>query len=128
MPQRPVPKGGRERSIPITSPEQRLVLQAAHQLAGAGSLIPAHKSYVQQRNVYDGQCKSAGISHMHGLRHHYAQARYRTLTGWEAPAAGGPSSHALTPEEWLQDAEARQVISRELGHERTQVTAVYLGR
>lgn len=77
-------KGGRERSIPITTPEQRLVLQAVHQLAGAGSLIPAHKSYVQQRNVYDGQCKSAGISHMHGLRHQYAQARYRTLTGWKA--------------------------------------------
>lgn len=121
-------KGGRERSIPITTPEQRRVLQAAHQLAGAGSLIPAHKSYVQQRNVYDGQCKSAGISHMHGLRHQYAQSRYRTLTGWNAPAAGGPSGNALTPAERMQDTEARQVISRELGHERTQVTAVYLGR
>ncbi|HCE5853583.1 TPA: integrase domain-containing protein [Pseudomonas aeruginosa] len=121
-------KGGRERSIPITTPEQRLVLQAVHQLAGAGSLIPAHKSYVQQRNVYDGQCKSAGISHMHGLRHQYAQARYRTLTGWKAPAEGGPSGNALTPEERVRDTEARQVISRELGHERTQVTAVYLGR
>ncbi|WP_134601709.1 phage integrase N-terminal domain-containing protein, partial [Pseudomonas aeruginosa] len=35
-------KGGRERTVPITTPEQREVLQAAHHLAGAGSLIPAH--------------------------------------------------------------------------------------
>ncbi len=68
-------KGGRERTVPITTPEQREVLQAAHHLAGAGSLIPAHKTYIQQRHVYDGQCKTAGLSHMHGLRHQYAQSR-----------------------------------------------------
>jgi hypothetical protein len=28
--------------------------------------------YVQQRQVYDGQCKKAGLSKMHGLRHRYA--------------------------------------------------------
>ncbi|WP_397475469.1 integrase domain-containing protein [Pusillimonas sp.] len=121
-------KGGRERSIPITTPEQRNVLQAAHRLAGAGSLIPAHKSYIQQRHVYDGQCKAAGLSHMHGLRHQYAQIRYEALTGWKAPSAGGPSTKTLTPAQRVQDAQARQIISRELGHERTQVTAVYLGR
>jgi len=36
-------------------------------LAGPGSLIPAHKTYIQQRHVYDGQCKAAGLSNMHGL-------------------------------------------------------------
>lgn len=59
--------------MPITTPEQREVLQAAHRLAGAGSLIPAHKNYIQQRHTYDGQCKAAGLSNMHGLRHQYAQ-------------------------------------------------------
>jgi len=120
-------KGGRERSIPIATPEQREVLQAAHRLAGAGSLIPADKRYIDQRHVYDGQCKAAGLSHMHGLRHQYAQRRYETLTGWKAPAAGGPFSKALTPAQRKQDAQARRIISRELGHERTQITAVYLG-
>lgn len=83
-------KGGRERNVPITTAAQREVLDQVRQLAGAGSLIPAHKSYIQQRHTYDGQCKAAGLSHMHGLRHRYAQDRYEALTGWKAPAAGGP--------------------------------------
>jgi integrase len=121
-------KGGRERTVPLTTSQQRVVLNAAHQLAGAGSLIPAHKTYIQQRNTYDGQCKAAGLSHMHGLRHQYAQSRYEALTGWKAPAAGGISSKELTPVQHSQDTVARQIISRELGHERTQITATYLGR
>jgi integrase len=121
-------KGGRPRTVPITTPEQRAVLDQAHRLAGAGSLIPAHKSYIQQRNAYDGQCKAAGLHRMHGLRHQYAQARYEALTGWKAPAAGGPSTTMLTPEQRVQDCHARQIISYELGHERLQVTAIYLGR
>lgn len=121
-------KGGRPRTIPITRPEQRAVLDAAHRLAGTGSLIPAQKTYIQQRQTYDGQCKAAGLSHMHGLRHRYAQARYETLTGWKAPAAGGPSTRTLDAEQREADTSARQTISRELGHERTQITTVYLGR
>lgn len=121
-------KGGRERIVPITTAEQRDVLHAAHRLAGTGSLIPADKTYIQQRHVYDGQCKAAGLSHMHGLRHQYAQSRYETLTGWPAPAAGGPPVRTLSDTQRTQDTAARQVISRELGHERLQITAVYLGR
>jgi hypothetical protein len=44
--------------------------------------------FIQQRNTYDGQCNTAGLSKMHGLRHLYAQVRYLELTGWKAPAAG----------------------------------------
>lgn len=120
-------KGGKARVVPITTPEQREVLQAVHRLAGTGSLIPADKSYIQQRHVYDGQCKKAGLSNMHGLRHQYAQMRYEALAGWKAPAAGGPSSRNLTSAQRITDRQARQTISRELGHERVQITAVYLG-
>ncbi|OZI66640.1 integrase domain-containing protein [Bordetella genomosp. 11] len=121
-------KGGRERTVPTTTTEQRDALHAAHRLAGTGSLIPADKTYIQQRHVYDGQCKAAGLSHMHGLRHQYAQSRYEALTGWPAPAAGGPPVRTLSDTQRTQDSAARQIISRELGHERLQVTAVYLGR
>lgn len=117
-------KGGRERTIPITTAGQRTVLNQAHALAGAGSLIPAHLTYIQQRHVYDGQCKAAGLSHMHGLRHRYAQQRYEVLTGWKAAAAGGPSLKQMTPHQRAIDIEVR----RELGHERIQITSVYLGR
>jgi integrase len=89
-------KGGRLRVVPITSPEQRVALNEAHRVAGAGSLIPAHKTYIQQRRTYEGQCKAAGLSRMHGLRHLYAQLRYEELTGWKSPAAGGPMASTLT--------------------------------
>lgn len=120
-------KGGRERTVPITTTEQRDALQAAHRLAGAGSLIPANKTYIQQRHVYDGQCKAAGLSYMHGLRHQYAQSRYETLTGRPPPAAGGPLVTELSPTQRIEDCHVRQTISRELGHERVQITAIYLG-
>lgn len=120
-------KGGRERTVPITTTEQRDALHAAHRLAGTGSLIPANKTYIQQRNVYDGQCKAAGLSHMHGLRHQYAQSRYETLTGRPPPVAGGPLVTELSPTQHIEDRHARQTISRELGHERVQITAIYLG-
>lgn len=120
-------KGGRERILPITTAEQRDVLHAAHRLAGTGSLIPADKTFIQQRHVYDGQCKAAGLSHMHGLRHQYAQSRYETLTGRPPPAAGGPLVTKLSPTQRIEDRLARQTISRELGHERIQITAIYLG-
>lgn len=121
-------KGGRERTVPITTAEQRALLDEAHVLAGSGSLIPAHKSYIQQRHVYDGECKAAGLSAMHGLRHAYAQSRYEALTGWKSPLAGGPDRKALTTEQRAVDIEVRQQISRELGHERIGVVVSYLGR
>jgi len=120
-------KGGRERTVPITTTEQRDMLQAAHRLAGTGSLIPANKTYIQQRHVYDGQCKAAGLSNMHGLRHRYAQMRYEVLTGRKAPAAGGLPKVRLSTSLRMSDLHARQQISRELGHERINVTTIYLG-
>jgi hypothetical protein len=65
---------------------------------------------------------------LHGLRHRYAQERYQELTGWPAPACGGPSDKDLKENERLNDRLARFAISQEQGHEREQITAVYLGR
>jgi hypothetical protein len=121
-------KGGRAREIPIRNDEQRLVLDEAKALAGRGSLIPADRSYVEQLRRFEHQCAAAGVHRIHGHRHQYAQVRYRELTGWAAPAAGGPRSKDLTPEQREMDREARLTISAELGHEREQITAVYLGR
>lgn len=121
-------KGGRDRTVPITTPEQRAVLDEAHRLAGSGSLIPAHKTYIQQRHVYDGQCKAAGLSNMHGLRHRYAQMRYEMLMGWKAPVAGGIHYSAMSAEQRLQDHQVRLHISLELGHGRVGVVSIYLGR
>ena len=121
-------KGGRERTIPVRTEAQRDVLNRARRLAGLGSLIPSNRNYVQQLRIYEGNTLRAGLSRMHGLRHGYAQNRYEELTGWKAPAAGGPESKALTSEQREADRRARLTISRELGHEREAVTAAYCGR
>ena len=121
-------KGGRAREIPIRNEEQRQVLDDAKALAGKGSLIPADQRYVDQLRRFEHQCAAAGIHRVHGHRHQYAQVRYRELTGWAAPAAGGPRSKELTPEQREVDRQARLTISEELGHRREQITAVYLSR
>ena len=120
-------KGGKERDIPLRTSEQREVLMRAHRLVGNGSLIPSERNYVQQLRLYERQTANAGLSKLHGLRHAYAQARYEALTGWKAPAAGGPVSRALSPGQRVMDRQARRAISQELGHIREQISSVYLG-
>ena len=121
-------KGGKPREVPVRNAEQRQLLDEAKKLAGHGSLIPADKTYVQQLRRFEHQCAQAGIHRVHGFRHQYAQTRYKELAGWSAPAAGGPTSSELTSEQREIDREARLTISAELGHDREQITAVYLGR
>ena len=121
-------KGGKARVIPVRTGAQRAVLDRAQRLAGTGSLIPSAKNYRQQLRIYEAETARAGLSKLHGLRHAYAQARYEALAGWKAPAAGGPTSTSLSRDQRTVDREARLLISRELGHEREQITAVYLGR
>ena len=121
-------KGGKERGVPILTDVQRAVLDDAKQLVGSASLIPDGMSYRAQLNRFKAQTAKAGIDRVHGLRHQYAQRRYQQLTGWKAPAAGGPTSKQLSADQKALDRQARLVVSRELGHEREQITSVYLGR
>ena len=123
-------KGRRLREIPIRTEAQRTLVNEATVLAATtaqGSLI-AKETYIDQVQVFKHHCDKAGIHHVHGHRHRYAQRRYFELTGRACPSAGGPSSLRLTGEAKAVDREARLVISAELGHGREQVTAVYLGR
>lgn len=121
-------KGGRARTVPIRTDEQRRLLEDVRRLAKGGALIPPGQNYVQQRNRYDRQVRDAGIKNPHGLRHAYAQLRYEELTGWKAPLAGGPGSKSLTIEQRALDKEVRETIAEELGHSREQISATYLGR
>ncbi len=120
-------KGGRERDVPVRTDEQRALLNRVRLLVGTGSLIPSERNYVQQLRVYERQTSNAGLSKLHGLRHAYAQARYQELTGWQAPAAGGPLTKALSPGQRVMDRVARQTLTEELGHSRRQIVSAYLG-
>ncbi len=121
-------KGGRARTIPIRTDEQRQLLELISKLAKGGALIPPNKNYEEQLHRYERQVRTAGIRNPHGLRHAYAQRRYEELTGWKSPLAGGPASKSLAIEQRALNEGARETISRELGHSREQITATYLGR
>lgn len=121
-------KGGRSREVPIRNEYQREVLEKAFALVGKESMIPAEKKYVQWLGRYEQDTKRAGLSKLHGLRHQYAQIRYHELTGWDAPACGGPIRAEFNEEQLKLDLQARLIISKELGHNRESITSIYLGR
>lgn len=120
-------KGGRAREIPIWNDGQRLALDAARRLVGGGAMIEGRRNYAEQRKVYERQTRAAGLERMHGLRHGYALERYENLTGWKAPAAGGPRRRSLSPAMRRIDRSARLRIARELGHDRIDVVSQYCG-
>jgi hypothetical protein len=120
-------KGGRGRNIPILTEEQRYWLHKAKEIAGqsGNSLIPPDKNYIRHRYTYDKQVQQAGLRNLHGLRHAYAQRRYKELTGWEAPINGGLNSKQLTPEQKEIDYQARMILTEEMGHGRINVLRNY---
>ena len=63
----------------------------------------------------------------HGLRHQYAQERYKELTDKNCPVCGGKSQREMSKTERAIDKGARLKISAELGHSREQITSTYLG-
>ena len=121
-------KGGRARTIPITTLEQRQVLQHVAKLVpGNGSLIPAQLSYVEHLKRFEYQTLKANFRNTHGFRHAYAQSRYQALTGQACPLAGGKRWAEMTQKEREADRSARHRISAELGHGRLKITDIYLG-
>lgn len=120
-------KGGRGREIPITTDAQRRALSMAHALAGQSSLIPRGISYYAHCRLFEKHMSGVGLGRTHGARHAYAQKRYEELTGALPAAKGGLSRRQLTPPLKAIDTKARQIISAELGHERIEIVAVYLG-
>ena len=121
-------KGGKEREVIIRNEMQRTVLNEVRVFTKFGSLIPKELTYIQQLKRFEDHTSKAGIHKVHGMRHTYAQQRYFEIIGRHSPATGGKTSTELTKVEKAHDLEARLIISKELGHEREQVTAIYLGR
>lgn len=121
-------KGGRYREIPLTHPKQRELLDEVKALCGDGSLIGDGRNYREAVKNYENTLLKAGVRNAHGFRHAYAQWRYKALTGWEAPAAGGRTCDQMSEAEQARDRRARMQVSHELGHGRLDVTDTYLGR
>ncbi len=120
-------KGGRSREIPIVTKEQRNLIDQIKHECGNSALIPPHLQYKHQKDLYKNTIPKIGLGKGHGLRHNYAQIRYRELTGNECPAKGGKHQREMRKEEREFDSQIRLQISEELGHNREQITSVYLG-
>jgi integrase len=120
-------KGGRERTVPITTERQLSALERAAAAQGnAKSMIPASESWKTWR---EGDLRAAreivrGYTGegLHGLRAAFACERYQAITGHAAPVVGGETVNREL------DRDARQQIASELGHGRIDVTSEYLGR
>ena len=104
------------------------MLDEARAFAGGGAMIPGRRNYARQLEVYEKQTAAAGLERMHGLRHGYAMRRYEDITGWKAPAAGGPPMRSLQGARKRIDRQARATISREMGHSRISIVEVYCGK
>lgn len=125
-------KGNVERKIPILTNEQRNLIDEIKELTKQDSLIPKELSYKQQLNKYTTETRNAHIKNPHGLRHAYAQKRYKELTaqlskgqGWECPANGGLSKSSMNSQQRIIDRQARLILSNELGHSRIGIVKRY---
>lgn len=129
-------KGGIGRLLKITNEEQmKWLFKVAEQIERGKSLIPKERTYKQHLSHYQRQTKLMGVCKLHGLCHAYAQRRYIELTKelnplkieLNCPIAGGKTTKELNREEKQIDKQAREIISRELGHSRLNITKTYLG-
>ena len=91
---------------------------------------------MDQLHKYAFQTRLMGHPKLHGLRHAYAQRRYKELTtyyysqnkkGWECPFNGGLKNGELTQEQKNIDFKVRHILIRELGHSRLSVLKSYCG-
>lgn len=124
-------KGGRPRLVPIETNEQRELLERAKEIAAQHpmGLLVAKKglNLKQAINHFYNTVKKVGVQRKelgitaHGLRHGYACAIYKQLTGEDAPVLGGKY---VEPE---LDKTARLDIAERLGHSRADVVSAYIG-
>ena len=122
-------KGGRKTDRYLSVDEEKMaVLERALAIRPKGSrnLVSLDERYVDlvAGEIADARpiLKSHGIDDYRENRAAYACRRYKQLTGFDAPLFTGG---VLATGE--ADLRAREIISRELGHGRTDVVAAYIG-
>lgn len=123
-------KGGRLRLVPIISDRQREAIERARRYAEFPCSHLGHpgKSLLQALDKYKNVMSKAGITKKglgvtgHGLRHQFAGDQYFDLAKVPCAIRGGD---AMADPELLE--RVLLAVSRQLGHNRTQITSAYLG-
>ena len=131
---------GEVRSFELIGKQLKIVEDLKEYLKGsrAESLSKECDKYKKFENSTSHQYKlsdmtKAGGGTPHGLRHQYAQDRYKELTGKDAPAQLKKSIRSemrasMSKDDWKTHKEALHKISNELGHDRPYVTLNYIGK
>lgn len=123
-------KGGRgkgsDRWIPVNNQCLQPLNSAALIQGKEQNLIPPDTSYKQWRthryNQWRAMTKQASINGFHDMRAAYACERYQAITGYPAPVITGKRQA-----DKVLDKKARTILALELGHNRTDVVAAYIG-
>lgn len=124
-------KGGRERTIPIETIQQRDVLEEAKALAKTpnGHLGTPGNSLEQSLSRFAYVLRKFGITKTalgitaHGLRHEMLADVFEKVAGVSAPIRGGDIKDI--PDEQLQL--ARHRVSQIAGHARLSISGAYIG-
>jgi len=139
-------KGGQSRTVPIINPNQLDALKNASAVQGNHhSMIPAHQTYAQfQSQSYKTYHQLSYQTHSE--RHTYAQQSYRehirTITGVSdvRPPIESGYKHGQAHHQYIADKvycssekakqldhHVREMVAKELGHHRIDITNAYLG-
>ena len=134
-------KGGQPRTFNATEKQKELIRRIKEFRKESNfsnfskSLIPNNMTFKEWRHfAYYVTKEFNSINgtkyNFHGERHHYAQTRYKELTGHEPPIKNMDSKEIPVKEENSSeiDYKARMQISEELGHHRLDITNHYLGK
>jgi integrase len=130
---------GERRQFDINE-RQRETIQQLNQYLERQNVVSLSRMFEKYKNFENNtrnEYKKAGITKEgvgtpHGLRHAYAQERYKDLTGWKPPAQLTDEERrtfrgSMSKEARELDRSVRLEISHELGHGRTQVSSNYIG-
>lgn len=124
-------KGGKLRTLPIDTEEQRAALDAlkAFAVSRNGSTIPKEYTYKSWKNYARSVNRRLGFTRRgcgytpHALRHGFINAQYKVMTGHDSPVQGGDPRQV----DKCVDRAARKTISTIAGHGRISITSLYLG-
>lgn len=125
-------KGGRPRMVPISTEQQRSLLEEAKSMADpkSGLICRPGKTLKQAINRFKYVMRYCCITRAgegvtaHGLRHGYVHHRYQARTcGGKLPVKGGKPGEVAP----MIDKVAKLKIMEEVGHSRLSVTTAYGG-
>lgn len=127
-------KGGRARSISLLAAGEERAAVAREAIDTLRRITPLgghagwpNKSLQQSTWHFEYHMRAAGLTKaalgatFHGLRHDYANDRLEDLSGVTSPVRGG-----LCIDYRILD-EHQRLVSRQLGHNRPQITSAYYG-